>query len=682
MLNSGLRETTGMSFSRNSTTVLLHLSNTLRATFALSLVLMAIAAIAAGLSHILNDPVRAAQSRELVAEVWRDYLVPEPEERAAYIAAVLAAFPLAILIASMARRKAAAPVGLATAMAWPFAAALLLSCGFLELSFVRTIFAPTGDAGIPLWLQTSSAILVVAAFLAWYLRNDGRIWHVPARQMTVINVALAVFVVAAVGFLRVRSADMVYGDVHFEATFYSISQVVGGKTVLADFPAQYGLYAELLGPFLKLTGVTILGFTTFLSLLFDISIIALCVFCSFALRSVALRITAVLATFLFVGSTWRVLGASIAGIEEYYQLWPVRSLFPTLMLAFFAVIHRRGLPLTQVACLAVVLGVGMIWNLDWGVPAFGALVSFFLVRLICGAAPARMANILRLALTAIIPVVVVALFAGYLTLKSGGQIHWGDWLKYQVIFYSSGFGMLPLPLFPHPWMVVIAIYLYGLLHGIAMQIRRCADFQSDAMLVLSILGIGIFTYYQGRSHDTVLTMVMWPSILIAFMAADQTLRAARLGRLPRLVGWATMPTLVFGVMASFTLLFGLPNLFAVAKTTIGSVSPDPTTARAINVAFVRSKTGGERSAVILDPGQSILFVEAGLSSAVKGPGIIEMLLIEDRDRIVNDTVKNKVAHVFVRADIDGRLPVEYRPLLEAYRIESRSEAGLLYLVPN
>ena len=475
---------------------------------------------------------------------------------------------------------------------------------------------------------------------------------------------------------------MLYGDVHFEATFYSISQVLGGKTILADLPAQYGLYAELLGPFIKLTGVTVLGFTVFLSLLFIVSIIALCIFCSFALRLIPLRITAVLTTFLFVGSTWRVLGASIAGIEEYYQLWPLRILFPALMLAIFAVIHRRGLGLAHVTCLAVVLGIGMIWNLDWGVPSFGAVVAFFLVRLICGTTQARMADFLRLALTATIPVVVVALFAGYLMLKSGGQIHWGDWLKYQAIFYSSGFGMLPLPLVPHAWMVVVATYVYALVHGIATQIRGRADFQSDAMLVLSVLGIGIFTYYQGRSHDTVLTMVMWPAILIAFMAADQTLRAARLGRLPRLVGWATMPALVFGVMASFTLLFGLPNLLNVATTTISSLKPDPATARGINVAFIRSQTHGDQSAVILDPGQSVLFIEAGLSSAVKGPGIIEMLLIEDRDRIVSDTLRNKVAHVFVRADASGQLPVEYIPLLEAYHIDSRSNAGLLYLVPN
>lgn len=59
-----------------------------------------------------------------------------------------------------------------------------------------------------------------------------------------------------------------------------------------------------------------------------------------------------------------------------------------------------------------------------------------------------------------------------------------------------------------------------------------------------------------------------------------------------------------------------------------------------------------------------------------------MLLIEDREKIVADLIKDKVAHVFIRADADGQLPIEYRPLLTAYQIDNRSEAGLIYLVPS
>ena len=671
-----------MTFSRSSHLTMSYVSSTLRATFILSLVLAGLAAVVAVASHFLASPADLSKSRQLIAEVWREALLPEPEERAAYIAAVLAAFPLAMWIASMARGNATAPALATTAIAWSLAAAFFLSCGFFELSFVRTIFIATGKAGVPLWLHAAGAVTVAVAFLAWYLQADTAARRIPARYETAINVALAIFVIVTVGALRIRSADMLYGDVHFEAIFYSISQVANGKTVLADLPAQYGLYAEVLGPFLKITGVSVLGFTTFFSLIFIISIIALCVFCNVALRSIPVRIIAILTIFLYVGTTWRMLNASVNDVQEYYQLWPIRILFPALMVAIFVAIRRRGLSLMHVAALAVVLGIGMIWNLDWGVPSFGALVAFFLVRFIFGAATVRIANFRRLATIVTMPLMVLALFAGYLTLKSGGHINWSDWLKYQTIFYSSGFGMLPLPLFPHPWMIVVVVYVYGLVHGIAMQARRRADFQSDSMLVLSILGIGIFTYYQGRSHDVVLTMVMWPAILIAFMAADQMLRAVKLGRVSALMGWSTLPILVFGVMSVFTLLFGLPKVLKIATSTIRSVAANPSSERGINVSFIRSKAQGDRSAAILDPGQSILFIESGLASAVRGPGIIEMLLVEDRERIVADLIKDRVAHVFIRADADGELPIEYRSLLTDYHVDSRSEAGLLFLVPS
>lgn len=613
---------------------------------------------------------------------WQHYLAPEPVERAAYLAAVGAAFPAAYLWALWGTRKLHGWGSRYFASSVILCAVVLVIFWFAEGSFVRLMLTgdPSGTVGalsIPINVQMVVAIAIAGVTIIQWK-------HRPAKHHSNHNWYVNIFLVMAVlglAAIRIRSSDMLYGDIHFEAVFYSVTQVVAGRTVLADLPAQYGLYSEWLGPALKVTGLSVVGFTVLLAVLHAASLLALVWFLAIVVRSPFLRFLAGMTVLLFVGSSWISIWNGPVGYE-YFQLWPIRFLFPMLVVLTFVLVHRRGMQFHHIGLLALLAGMGVTWNFDWGVPAYGALVAYFLVCLLSGTRELRGRDARRLATMAVVPFIVCLVFLTYLAIKSGWRISLADWMKYQTIFYSTGFGMLPFPTRAHPWMIVAGVYLCGLAHGITMRVRGRGDLSTDVMLLLSVLGIGIFTYYQGRSHDIVLSFVLWPAALIGFIMADKIKRAAALSMLPPVAVWGGFPILIMGLLSSFAMLASTPRLLEAAGSVFNRLGPVASSDIQINVEFISNRTKNTSSAVILASGQSIFFAETGLASAVSGPGLIEMLLIEDQERLLVTLLARKLSHVFVQATSDGELPEIHRPLLKRYSVQETSSAGLLYLRPR
>jgi hypothetical protein len=634
----------------------------------------------AGLTGVLFPglsiaPPMSELKREIVTS-WVRYLKPEPLERTVYVAGILATFPTVLLAVWLTRREEIGPYAAIAALAGTTLAAIGFVVAFAEGTFMSMLFS--GSKPLSLWLQIVLAAIAATTLLAAASYR----WRAPPISRFARPVMIGVFLAVAgyLAFIRVRSADQVFGDMHFEAVFYSVSQVAAGKTVLADLPAQYGLYAELLRPLLDLTGYDVLSFTAVLAVLQFIGYALIILAAHRLIKSDAIFFLAAVSLIFVVGSTWNNLWRPLIRFE-YFQVWPIRLLFPSLVLAAFVLARERGMQMSHVVGLALVAGIGILWNLDWGVPAWGSLVAYALVCALFAPQAERQRSLVHLGIVAIIPVAVVSAFAAYLSLKSDGGIDWAEPIKYQRIFFLSGFGMLPLPRHPHPWMAVMAIYLYGLVYSIKARADASSSLQSDSILLLSVMGIGMFTYYQGRSHDVVLAFVMWPAVLIAFLLADRVLAAVREGALPVLAAAAIFPILVFGFLSLSAMAIGSPHLVAQASAVSSKLTAQNRTATSVNIDFIKARIGNAQSAVIVSPGQSVLFAETGLASAVKGPGVIELLLAKDLDRVLATMLASPVPHVFIQRDKKGELPKAYSTLLSRYRIVDQSESGLTYLAP-
>jgi hypothetical protein len=656
--------------------------------FVLSLVSICLVVIVvAGIMKMVTRAPDIAALQLMFVEAQRTALRPEPIERAVYLTAILMTVPAVFAANLVARRLVIAE---ASAGAMVFSGPLILAALGIAVFFDSDLLAYVlgGDisgrfvAGAnPMHVLLVTIAALVAAFLI--LQTTSQMRAVPL-SLTVpsraINTALAFIIVLTVVAGRIRSASMIYGDPHFEAVFYSMSQVMAGKTLLADLPSQYGLYAELLRPVFAIIGFSVLKFTAVMTLLQAIGCLALLMVCTQLLRSIWLRTLAVLTLSLFISSTWTAISGYSFG-HEYYQLWPVRLFFPAASLLLFVEGLRRGLPVRWVAGMALFAGVAVVWNLESGIAVVGALIASILIRFLLDGTGARGRNTGILMLSILLPIAVVSGFFAFLDFKSGGTLRPLDWIRYQTIFYSTGFGMLPMPLYPHPWMAVLGLYLLGIVGAVYMRAAGCRSFDWDTMLYLAVMGLGLFTYYQGRSHDVVLTFVIWPAILIAFILANRILNAVRIGSLPKVTVWSAAPVVLFGVLMSLRCLAGVPGLLGTTYADVKAVKAGRSASLEQTVAFIQSRVGSDKVAVILDPGQSILFAEAALASATRGPGVIEMLLKEDEDRLVNGLITSPVRHVFIRSGADGNIPSAYSALLFAYQIVD-SEQGMQYLTPR
>ena len=660
--------------------------------FTVALLLICLAAIVSGLvASALGKPPDLAALQILFIEENRGEVRPEPVERAAYLAAILTTLPAVLVAVSLLQA-----VGRRVRFGSAATVGILLVSVLLAAVFVRSdlmVYLLGGNvsgkfdhsAGVPGFLMVSVAAMATAFVIfraALTAPQDGaqggfRYKLLSSRVANIVSVTAVLLAVVAV---RLRSDTTIYGDPHFEAVFYAVSQVMAGRTLLADLPAQYGLYAELLRPLFSITGLSVLKFTVLMTVLQGIACFALLAFCARTMHLTWLRCLAVLTLSMFVGSTWIAISDSPLG-HEYYQLWPIRFFFPAISLLAFLAARRRGMSQHWVGLTAALAGIAIVWNLESGIAVFGALVACLLVRLLFGDPSDRVQNA-RLFLTGLLlPIALVAIFFLFLSFKSDGRIHLLEWAKYQTIFYSTGFGMLPMSPRPHPWMAVLGLYLYGIAGAVLAHFERKPSVDWDVILYLSIIGLGLFTYYQGRSHDVVLSFVIWPAILIAYLLADRTLRSVRAGRLPRPMAWSSTPVIIFGMLISLQWLIGVPKLVGMTYASVRAIASGPSASLNEAITFIQAKVGSDRAAEILDPGQSVYFAATGLGSATGGPGMVETLLVEDRDRLINGLSAAPVGHVFIKLGPDGQIPLPYRGLLSVYRVVE-TKNGLQYLEPR
>jgi hypothetical protein len=87
-------------------------------------------------------------------------------------------------------------------------------------------------------------------------------------------------------------------------------------------------------------------------------------------------------------------------------------------------------------------------------------------------------------------------------------------------FGALGGGMLPMTLI-HPWNFVILIYIIGLTYSVCALFEKSMLTPKAAFIfLLSVMGVGLFVYFQGRSHNWNLLVVMGNALILLAVFAD------------------------------------------------------------------------------------------------------------------------------------------------------------------
>lgn len=480
-----------------------------------------------------------------------------------------------------------------------------------------------------------------------------------------------------------RSGDW---DVDADAIFYSIGQVAAGRTLLADFPSQYGLYAMFLQPVFAAIGLSVFKVSAVYCALQVVSLAAAMAVVQSYLRDTAMRLAYALA---LIAVTFCTMLFLMERQNFYLQYWPTRFFWPAVALFAF---HRytRHHTLWRAAAVSFAGAIGSLWNADSGliiVLSFaGALTARWYALQVCSVpstAQERTHIFRAMGLHIAVVTACFLLAAAWLASNAGSAIDWDGLTRYQKTFYGLGFMMLPMPMYPSSWMTVLGIYLMGLMVAVQIWTFNAHSRFAELLVFLALLGTGLFVYYQGRAHPLNLVSVCWPAVTMTALLADRTLRAMKAGMLTR--QYRTYPVAALSVLLILSMLVitCIPRMLSSAASALENHDRPADALVSGELLFIRKNTRPGDRCAILGLRQGIYHVATGTASPLSGPGYVEMLLQKDLDSFVGQLVKSPASCVFIGVGQFSALHLGMdllKTLEPHYTVVGRSDTGTMVLM--
>ena len=126
-----------------------------------------------------------------------------------------------------------------------------------------------------------------------------------------------------------------------------------------------------------------------------------------------------------------------------------------------------------------------------------------------------------LALLVLILVLSVSGYALFAWVRSGRLPDLPAFWQYQEIYYAAGYFMLPMKRC-ELWQPIIFLYLVVVAGGVRRALQGTADAGTRWNLFIALYGLGVFSYYQGRSEVTCLAAVLYPAMILAVPAVGRS----------------------------------------------------------------------------------------------------------------------------------------------------------------
>lgn len=431
---------------------------------------------------------------------------------------------------------------------------------------------------------------------------------------------------------------------HFNSVFYPISQVHQGKALLVDFVNMYGLYPQLLDPLFRVIGLDTLKFTIVMAFLLLLSFICWYIF---------LRLNIENKLILFFGYIGLLFIGYVAikyNFDPYFQFYPIRVIFPAIfLLASYMFIKNRNTALYY--GISVLAGIAALWNLETGIILLITWLMLLCFDELFKPLKVAIKRIIGHVITSFaIIAMIVAAYSSYIFLRYHSWLDYTQMFQYMGYYYSMGY--LALPLKPIDlWNIVILIYILAISYSILCLIMRWDTSRSRVFFTLSIFGAGLYSYYQGRNFPIYLTYVWYPALMLLILFADslyQKIKVDASTGMPsvhRLIA-LSMILLLFFTSTAFMILdsgFILGNTVTICDSVLNK---KPTYVDD-NVEFIKRYTSPGEAVIIFSGNQGVYYAESNTVSPLNVPGLSEMLLKSDQDKIVNHLITHKGNKVFV-----------------------------------
>lgn len=630
---------------------------------------------------------------QIFVEAYLHALAPESEERFISLTVIFATPLICFFISQLVNRIATnLRPGPLTSCLYLFIPVCLVSFALLNLigsDVVNISLGKSWDASTHVirWVAVGGTALIFSYFIAHRLG-----WQTPYFITRIIIVAAtAGSSLIQLFSWRVLKSDFATLDppwyFHFDPLLFALSQVRGGKILLVDFISSYGLYPELIVPFLAASSLSVLTITLFFGALQFASILILTLVMGKYIKSnliYGLALGALLMT--TYGNNLFFAGI----LEPYYQYYPLRIFWPAMSVYLFYNYLQKN-SLVRSTAMSVCAAFGTIWNFDSGSSIAFSFGMFLVYEFIT--APKKIAGISRASiflkiLTHIFIFILVIVLVGiHLQLKSNAPLNFGWFFGgATTTHYTLGLYMTPMPLQWHPWILVLTIYAWALIFGFTNQSLKNFSQLKDLLIYLAILGLVLFIYYQGRSQPHNLIMASWPALLIAAIQTDYILTRVFEKKAP--LSQLLLPVTVVGLFLILTVCFYQNFYKFTNEFSSRFLTPHQSRNGLIEeeIAFIKTNAQYQKECLLLTRRQGLYQMETHLTSPFKGPGVVELWLKSDQNRLIDGLISKSYRCLFLGIGESSAIentPDLLQSIFQNYNIVTLNYSkSLLYLIPQ
>ncbi len=495
-------------------------------TFHIYLAIAVIAAVTALVFKFLqidSTPIKEVRPQTFFLTIHQinvlDTVLREKREALSYVLSTL--FGLGIIFASLCFFKEKIAEKLATKKEIYLRSAVIFFA-VISLCFVFQLFAdvegmfllfPRLKEPLNVFFMIILCIAITNIILSYQASDTSRIGVVVKALFVIVALMLSLFIFSFWVFDEYSMSPE--DSANLSPVVYPIVQQYLGKELLIDFKSLYGLHPYFLQAFLYIFPKTVFTLSIVLASLFLMSLLALAFFI-FKFSQNKLLAIAGFAALIYM-QNFSVDGHfPMNGLSFQYEA--IRLFFPALLLGFCWFFYQNPSPKKYYFSL-IFFSLATIWNLDSGIPAFLALVVMLGYENLKNQFSWKFLT-LHLAKSFGILATVWLVLTLFLRLKYG-QFPNFSWLVYgQAAAADFGYAMLPIPK-KGMWQIVVLIYIIGVIFSIDNFINKKHSAQNSAILLLSVLGIGLFTYFLGRSHASNITHCGYPALLLLIIFADK-----------------------------------------------------------------------------------------------------------------------------------------------------------------
>ena len=515
---------------------------------------------------------------------------------------------------------------------------------------------------------TLASVLFLFFLLITFFLLEGKYPHLSKRISDTLYFSIGIALIGLISVETIHSDTEPivfirnsFEHLHFTAYFDALAQTYLGKSPVVLNP-QYGYYPFFLNPLFKVVGLSVLSFTIVMSVFKLTAYMGLLV----TLRKVTRNWLVALIGFTAMIFYTRIRVPIDVDPEPYFQYNPHRLFFPAILIFLVWLYMSRKTSSSRnfvYKLTTLAASISVLWNPDTGIIVFASwMIVLGYIELLDvreKGVKRTIQNIVRHAAGnfATLSVVILA-FCLFAYIQNGT---WPNLIKnfqYTSLFYNYGFYMLTLPRRLHPWMWVALPYIAGIYFSISHLLDandrvpsptsrdKSLDTSSVLVFAISIVGTGVFTYYQGRSHNYNLIAISWPAYLLYTIFTDRCLQT-----ISRIIQRSTSfkiksslllryvhQALFFGIFFYFlgssfaSIAIHFPEYSELIGTRLGTVG-QANQALIQQSEFIRETSTPQDTILILSDDATELYLYTGHQRPLDIPGFSELVMKADVNKL-------------------------------------------------